>query len=112
MAKAALAGKAIPWPSVAKITITALFLIAIVFTYRPWCTLFCPLGAIFGLANHVSAFFLRYEPKGCINCKACRTLCHYDVKPDLRANDPRCIRCLECTRCGSITVSSVFRAKE
>jgi polyferredoxin len=112
MAKAALAGQPVPWPSVAKISITVLFLVAIFFTYRPWCVLFCPLGAVFGLSNRFSAVFLKHDPAGCTNCGACRKLCRYGVEPDRRANDPRCIRCLECTRCGVLTVSHVLKKAE
>ena len=108
VAAMAVAGQQVVWPNALKIAILVLPLTAMFFTWRPWCTLFCPLGAIYGLFNRVSAVFLRFHPERCNECGLCRQQCHYGVRPDRRANDPRCIRCLECTRCGAISVASVF----
>ena len=55
VARLAVAGQAIVWPTAAKSIILVLTLVAMLFTWRPWCTLFCPLGAIYGLLNRVSA---------------------------------------------------------
>ncbi len=109
---AAIAGEeALPWPSPWKIGIVVLVVSAMFFTYRPWCMLFCPLGAIFTAFNRFSAFFLRFEPKACTSCTACHKMCPAGLTPDKRANDPRCIRCLECTKCptSALSVGSVFR---
>ncbi len=110
MISQAAAGETVLWPNTGKIIIVLLLLAAMFFTYRPWCTLFCPLGAIYGLFNRVSAFFLRFEPSACTSCKACHSMCKTGIKPDRRANDPRCIVCLDCTRCpeGALTVGNVF----
>jgi ferredoxin-type protein NapH len=102
----AVAGKAIPWPGPVKLGVIAGFVLAIFVTYRPWCSLFCPLGAIYGLFNRTSVFFLRFHPDRCVSCKACHKMCKYGVKPDERASDPRCIRCLACTRCAALTVGA------
>ncbi|MHC4712657.1 MAG: 4Fe-4S binding protein [Planctomycetota bacterium] len=139
MVSQAIAGEEVLWPNTAKIIIVALLLTAMFFTYRPWCTLFCPLGAIYGLFNRVSAFFLRFEctlfcplgaiyglfnrvsafflrfePSACTSCKACHSMCKIGIEPDRRANDPRCIRCLECTRCPTeaLTVGSVLAGRK
>lgn len=104
----ALRGEAIVWPSIAKIAVTVLVVTAMFFTWRPWCRLFCPLGAVYGLFNRASAFFLRVRPDRCTPCGLCREPCRYGVAPGERANDPRCIRCLECTRCGAFAFSSVL----
>ena len=106
--RAALYEPEIVWPSTAKITITALFLTAVLFTWRPWCRLFCPLGAVYGLFNRASAFYLKFQPDKCISCGQCRKTCRYGVVPGERANDPRCIRCLECTKCGAFAFGSVL----
>jgi polyferredoxin len=110
MAASALAGEPVVWPNATKTTIVILFIAAMFFTYRPWCSLFCPLGAIFGAMNRVSAFFLRFTPEKCISCKACRRMCKYGIEPDRRAGDPRCIRCLECTDCptAALDVGNAF----
>ena len=39
------------WPSVAKLIILIVVVAAMFFAWRPWCTLFCPLGAIYGLVE-------------------------------------------------------------
>jgi ferredoxin-type protein NapH len=96
-------------PSTMKLIILGAFLVLIFFIHRPWCTLFCPLGAIFGLFNRVSAFFLRFTPSLCTDCAICRKICKVGVKPDQRANDPRCTRCLDCTRCRALVFTNVFK---
>jgi len=108
LVKTAVAGGPVIWPNALKIGIVAAFLGAMFFVSRPWCTLLCPLGAIYGLFNRASVFFLRFLPEKCTNCGLCRKLCPMGVKPDERANDPRCMRCLECTRCEALTVGNAF----
>ena len=78
------------------------------FTWRPWCTLFCPLGAIFSLCNYVSLVFLRFEPGRCNDCELCRDLCKYRGPAERRGSDLRCIRCLECVNCQALSVGTAF----
>ena len=59
-----------------KLAILVAFLVATLFTWRPWCTLFCPLGAIYGLFNQVS-LVCGVPPKQCTDCDLCRGQCHY-----------------------------------
>ena len=108
MAQAAIAGNAVIWPTTAKLIILGLFLPAIFFTWRPWCTLFCPLGAIYSLFDSVSLFFLSFHKGRCRGCDRCRSLCRDGVRPQQRVNGLRCVRCLECTNCNAITVGTVF----
>ena len=96
------------WPSAAKSVILVAFLVAALFMWRPWCTLFCPLGAIFGLCNRVSAIFLRFHSDRCNHCDVCRRLCHYGGRSESRAGELECVRCLDCTQCQAITVEHVF----
>jgi len=104
----ALAHQPVVWPSVSKIVILALVLSAMLFTQRPWCGVFCPLGAIYGLCNRVSAVFLRVNQTTCTSCALCKRTCRYDVVPFESSSDTRCNRCLECTRCEAITVDSIL----
>ncbi|UCG60022.1 MAG: 4Fe-4S binding protein [Phycisphaerales bacterium] len=110
MARQAIAGQDVVWPNAVKLTILALFLVAIFFVRRPWCRILCPLGAIFSLFNRVSAFFLRFNPDKCTDCKQCHKMCEYGLEPEREAYSTRCIRCLKCTGCkpGSLTLASVF----
>jgi polyferredoxin len=106
-----IAGEEIVWPNALKLTILGLFLIAIFFVKRPWCRILCPLGAIFGLFNRASAFFLRVDPDKCTNCEQCHRLCEYGIEPEKSPNDWRCNRCLECINCGpeALKLGSVFQ---
>ncbi len=104
--KAAMAHSPIPWPSTAKLTLLGLVLAAMFIKWRPWCTLFCPLGAIFGLFNRFSLLVLRFESDACRSCGACGKMCKYGVLPARNLNNSRCIRCLECTRCEAIKLGS------
>ena len=108
MARQAIAGKEIPWPSITKIAILGTFLVAIFFTYRPWCTVFCPLGAIYSACNRVSLLFVRFDADRCSDCDLCRDLCHYRGPSQRRAGDLRCIRCLDCVRCRALSAGTVF----
>jgi ferredoxin-type protein NapH len=108
----AVGGQPIAWPSVTKIVILVVFVVAIFFIYRPWCTVLCPLGLIFGLFNRISMFFMRFNPKLCLDCTLCRKMCKVGVAPDKRANDPRCTRCLDCTRCWALVFTNAFKSAE
>jgi len=109
MVKQAVAGEAVAWPSWPKIMVVALFVVGVCFTWRPWCTLLCPLGAIYGLTNRASALRLKFDAAKCTHCGACKKMCRYGVDPTKRANDTRCIRCLDCTKCAAISVTTILK---
>jgi ferredoxin-type protein NapH len=101
------------WQATAlKTVILGAFVLAMLFTWRPWCTLFCPLGAIFSLCNYVSLIFLRFQPNKCRECDLCADLCRYRGPAERRGSDMRCIRCLECVKCQALSVGSVFQKRE
>jgi polyferredoxin len=108
VARLALTGQAIVWPTATKWVILAVFAVAMLFVWRPWCTLFCPLGAIYGLLNHVSFFFPRFRRENCRDCELCRNLCLDRGRPERRIDGMRCVRCLECTKCRAVTVETVL----
>ncbi len=114
MINAASQGDPIPWPNAIKMTIIAVFVIAIFFTIRPWCRVLCPLGAIFGFFNRFSVFSMKLEEQKCTSCGRCRTLCKYGVQPDKSPNSDNCLRCLECTQCapGALKTGTVFDAEQ
>jgi ferredoxin-type protein NapH len=96
------------WPSASKAAILTVFLVLSLFTWRPWCTLFCPLGAIYGLFNRFSFFFVRFQPQACNDCDLCRRLCRYRGSDQRRGGESRCVRCLDCVGCRAITVGTVL----
>jgi ferredoxin-type protein NapH len=108
MARQAMAGEQIGWPSIWKIAVLVTVLLGAVFTWRPWCTMLCPLGAIYGLFNHVSLVFVGFQAQQCTDCDLCRGACRYRGSSQRRASDTRCVRCLECFRCRALGVGTVF----
>ncbi len=89
--------------SLIKWIIVPAFLFLAIFTYRPWCKIFCPLGGFLSLFNRFSLFHLKFDKASCTQCNTCRARCAMGVKVDKRVNSLGCIRCLECTTCGAIT---------
>ncbi len=101
-------GGAVSWPSAAKLGILAAVLLAALFTWRPWCALLCPLGAIYDLLGRSSFVFLRFHKDRCLDCAKCRSLCKGGGRPDRRVESMRCVRCLECTQCRAVSLETVF----
>lgn len=95
-------------PGVTKLAILALVVLAMFFTWRPWCTLFCPLGAIYSVFNYVSFMFLRFHRDRCIGCADCRSLCVDGGPAERRIDGLHCLRCAECTNCRAVTVETVL----
>jgi len=112
VARLAINGEPIVWPSALKLTIVTIVVLAMFVKWRPWCWLFCPLGAIFGLFNRFSVIFLRFRPERCSGCRLSDAMCRYGVLPDNPPNDPQCIRCMECTRCPAISLETAFGRKK
>jgi polyferredoxin len=108
--QASIAWGAIVWPTALKISILGLIVVAMFFTWRPWCTLFCPLGAIYGLMNHISFFFLRFHQDRCRQCSKCRSLCQRGGSPAREVDASHCVRCMECTNCSAVTLDTFFTA--
>lgn len=105
------AGK-VDWPSTTKIVILGVFLASALFTWRPWCTLFCPLGAIYSLMGRVSFFFVRYQPDACTDCNLCQKLCHHRGNSERRAPPGRCVRCTDCHCCQALSIGTVLGGKK
>ncbi len=111
---AAIKGDPIVWPNWIKITVLGTFLGAIFFIRRPWCRLFCPLGAIFSLFNRVSAVFLKLDATACSSCGQCHKMCEYGGAPDKGPSSLNCVRCLKCTNCGpgALSFGTIFDKKK
>ncbi len=104
----AAAGQELLWPNAIRLTVLGVLILALLVKYRPWCTLLCPLGAIFGLCNRLSVVRMGVNKATCTSCGACDRMCRYGVRPEKNISDPVCIGCLECTRCDAIGVETVF----
>jgi len=101
-------GNGLVLPSTIKLAVLVAVLVGMLFAVRPWCKLFCPLGAIFAMFNRASVFVLRFRTDACRTCGQCDKMCRYGVLPNASVNNGRCIRCLECTRCSALMVGTVF----
>ena len=108
MAQMAITGNAIVWPTATKMVILGLILLAMLFTWRPWCTVFCPLGAIYSLFDPISLFYLHFHRDRCLDCDRCHSLCTGGERPEQRVNGLICVRCMECTNCRAVTVGTIF----
>lgn len=108
--QARAAGQPVIWPNTLKIVVTLLVLVSMFVIRRPWCRVLCPLGAIFGLFNRFSMFTVRFDPSRCNKCGLCPETCNYGVDKNVRADDFRCNRCLECARCKACQITPAWKA--
>lgn len=79
-----------------KLSLLVSFVVLSVFFYRPFCKWICPLGAIYGIFNHISLYRLTFLPHKCVNCGKCASICKMDVNPTYDPNSAECIRCGDC----------------
>ena len=112
MAKQAVLGGPVEWMRARKFVILGVLLVAMLFTYRPWCKVLCPLGGLLALFNRFSIFHLRFKAEECRECNLCRSRCSMGVKVEKRVNTADCIRCLECTTCGAISPAAGRRTNQ
>lgn len=80
-----------------KISVAAVLIIWSVFWFRPFCTFFCPLGALYSCFNRVAVAGIHVDSTKCTGCGACTASCNMQT---LKVNDRECIRCGACiSRC-------------
>jgi ferredoxin-type protein NapH len=95
-----------------KIALLVFFIVSSVIARRPFCQTTCPLGALYGLFNRVSLVRLRWNAATCNHCDKCFEICPMEIKVYEDENTAQCIRCLDCTACEAITVSTVIARGE
>lgn len=81
------------WLTVWKFAVLAVFLLAMLVIYRPFCRFLCPLGAWYGLFNQQSLLGVRVDAWRCTGCGHCAQICRMDVH---LAGDSECISCGDC----------------
>ena len=79
-----------------KVFILSVLLIMMVLFKRPFCRLLCPLGAFYGLFNHVSLVQMEVDKNRCTKCNLCYEKCPMGIKIYEGPNQVDCIRCLIC----------------
>ncbi|TXT53497.1 MAG: putative Quinol dehydrogenase membrane component [Promethearchaeota archaeon] len=85
----------VPFLLIPTILLGGIFL-ASIFTYRPWCRLFCPFGALGSIVGLVSRG--KYErTEDCTDCGICEEICptHQAVRGNNKSECYYCNRCVE-----------------
>ena len=77
--------------------ISALFAVASIFLFRPFCRLFCPLGAWLSLVARVSPFRVRVG-SSCVTCGKCDNTCGVCAVKGGTVRPADCLLCGECIR--------------
>ena len=90
------------WPSVVALIVLGVTLIAMLFTFRPICSVLCPIGAIYSLANRISLFSIKIDKEKCTGCEKCVRSCPSGIGPLENPREGECFYCLECLECDHI----------
>ena len=89
-----------------KFGILGFFLGLMLFTKRPFCKIFCPLGAFWSFFNQASWLRLKLRLKTCPSCDQCKEICPVDIRVSDKLNSAECVRCLDCLDCGGVHTTS------
>jgi len=84
---------------IARLVAASIVLAFSFFTYRPWCTYLCPIGAWTSVFNKFSLITINRDPHKCDECHACNRRCSVglDVANSEDISDSAdCIVCFEC----------------
>ena len=90
--------QAVGWLYTWKLVILGVLIILSLIIYRPFCKYLCPLGAIYGAFNKISAVGLHCDKEKCISCRKCENVCKMGVYPAEEAKSAECIRCGLCVK--------------
>lgn len=86
------------WLYTWKVLILAVLIILSIIIYRPFCKYICPLGAIYGVFNKVSAVGIHCDKSKCVSCRKCEKICKMGVYPAETPKSAECIRCGLCVK--------------
>lgn len=90
-----------------KLGILIAIILLSIFTFRPFCRVLCPLGAIYGFFNKIAILKYHVKPHTCTGCGACKQVCNVSIDPVKQCNSAECVRCGKCKEVcptGAITV--------
>ncbi len=91
------------WMFLIKTFLLTSILIASLSIKRPFCRIFCPLGALLGLFNRFSIIHIHVDYDTCNNCERCERMCPVDLNITRNSDSAECVRCMKCTSCKSIS---------
>ena len=98
-----------------KIAVASFIVAASAISHRFFCKYLCPLGAIYGLFNHIALQRLVYMKNNCNNCGTCAGVCSMGADPRVPRHRMECILCGECAKTcahAALFIQTPFRAKE
>jgi len=81
-----------------KLGITALFLGLMVFFSRPFCRMFCPLGATYALLSKLAISGMAFDKSKCGGCGLCIKVCPVEIDPTREVGGRDCILCGDCIK--------------
>lgn len=79
------------------LAVSAAFVVASVFVFRPFCTLLCPLGAWLSLISRIGPFRMRSRD-ACVHCRRCDAVCGAQAIHSGAVDRSQCLLCGECIR--------------
>jgi len=91
-----------------KIGILVALVLLSVASYRPFCRMFCPLGAIYSIFNKTSLVHAALDEE-CVSCHRCQSYCPLKLDLPKQLNSIECIKCLECAKCAKVRLSFGFK---
>ena len=79
-------------------SVMALFLLATLFTDRPFCNYFCVKGASLGVWSVLRPIGITREEKSCVHCSKCDQICPMNIEVSKTAfvRHPNYINCMQC----------------
>jgi len=81
-----------------RLAILVAFLGLMVISSRPFCRLFCPMGALYALTARVAVTRLKVEATACIDCGHCDKVCPMDLDVRKEIGGAECIACGDCKK--------------
>lgn len=81
-----------------RLGILAGFLVLMVIASRPFCRLFCPLGAMYALASPLALTGMSLKKEACTDCGRCDKVCPVDLDVRNEVGGMECIACGDCKR--------------
>jgi polyferredoxin len=92
-----------------RLGILAVILVLMVVASRPFCRMFCPLGAIYAFTPRVALTRLEVNHDACIECGKCDQSCPMELNVLKEIGGMECIACGDCKKvCPKQGIKRVF----
>lgn len=72
------------------------FLVLMILAARPFCRLFCPLGAMYALTARAAVTRMTLNPDACVSCGLCDKVCPVGLDVRKEVGGSECIACGDC----------------